>query len=96
MTYRAKIAYEAYSKTTDNGKEMLKFEDLPESIQLAWANAAQAVAVDITEREVKKQELRDSIESLEQEEMPDDAHTDWSWDQQDYITDLKEELKKLE
>lgn len=58
MTDRAKIAYLAYGKTPGNknfrGEEMPKFEDLPEKIQLAWANAAQAVANDVAKQQAKK------------------------------------------
>lgn len=43
----AKIAYDAYGKTTNYknfiGGPMPKWEDLPEAIQRAWINAANAV-----------------------------------------------------
>ena len=44
----ARIAYEAYGLTTDHknyqGLPMPAWEDLGEAIQLAWINAADAVA----------------------------------------------------
>jgi len=44
----AKLAYEAYGKTTNNknyqGLEMPAWQDLGETIQLAWKNAAKAVS----------------------------------------------------
>ena len=48
QTKRAKLAYEAYCEAVGgkswDGKPLQKWDDLPESIQLAWAVAAKAVA----------------------------------------------------
>jgi hypothetical protein len=50
---RARIAYEAYGRTTDfknfRGEPMPKFDDLPEQIRRAWVNAAAAVTCDHAE-----------------------------------------------
>lgn len=38
-------------------------------------------------------EIEAKIKALEEEEMPEDAHADWAYDQQEYIDNLKEKLK---
>lgn len=101
MTNRGKLAYDTFWKSLHLDNPMLvKFDTLSEPFQLAWANAAQVVAADIMERETKYQmeraDIEEKIAALEAEEMPDDAHTDWPWDQQNYIDDLKEELNNLQ
>lgn len=44
---RARIAYTAYGKVVDfknfQGDQMPAFDDLPESIKVAWTNAARVI-----------------------------------------------------
>jgi hypothetical protein len=55
----AKLSYDAYARETDNknfmGKEMPKFEELPDKIKCAWVSASQRV-IDIIKQELKCEE----------------------------------------
>lgn len=98
------IAYEAYLKADDirQGEHPVAWDKLPDYWQRPWEEAAKAVATNVMERELayqmKRAEIEGEITELEDitPEEIEEMHTDASWDIQERIDELKEELKILQ